>query len=153
MKDSHLGTRPKMLFKKIASAIERAIVYDDDLHRGIVGSQRRRNGLHDDVLFVERRNQDTHRRSKFRVASGGGTQFFDQRQNSDNERAPADQQDAENKNSRNAEAKNKVERKEKTIGPRRPPLPARYFGHYLRFRLVHQLRNGHELVARVTQAI
>ena len=74
-------------------------------------------------------------------------QFFDQRQHSHDQRAPADQQNSGNEDERDAAAQPTEQVENKGIRPRQQPFVIGQRRHHLRPRLAEQIRDCHKLVA------
>jgi len=106
----------EILVEEITGAVNRAVVNDDNAQIAQVGSEDGGYRLHDDAFFVVRGNQhgDGGRRIGHNVVVG--PQFFDQRKNSDDQRAPADQHDAQDKDRGDAGAQPTINSKNEAIG-------------------------------------
>ena len=98
MNDAHARVIPKGGIEQRAGIVGRTVVDDDDVKRMHVGGKHGGHRLHHDAFFVVRGNQ--HGDGGLRHGHHGvvRAKLFDQRKNANDERAGADQDDANNKN-------------------------------------------------------
>ncbi len=89
----------------------------------------------------------------FGMVERRGTQFFDQRQQADDQRAPADQQDSRDENERDPAAQPAEHVEDESVGAHQQPFAVGQRRHHLRARLAEQIGDGNELVALGAQAI
>src|ERR1700751_3309728 len=114
--DVDAGILAEILIEEITGAVNRAVVDDDDAQIPQVGSEDGGYRLHDDAFFVVRGNQHSDGGGRIRHNVVVGPQFFDQRKNSDDQRAPAHQHNAKDKDRSDAGAQPSITSKNETIG-------------------------------------
>ena len=143
--DARLGA--EMRVEKFAGAIGGAVVNDDDMQIREVGGEDRGDSLHDDVFFVVRGNEngDAGRRNGHDGVIG--PQFFDQRQNADDERAAADQHDTEDEDGGDSGAEPAIDAEDETVGAGLQALHRGERHHDFGARFADQVGDGNKLVA------
>ena len=99
-----------------------AVVYDDGMHLRIVRSKNRRDRLHDDAFFVVRRNQHCDLRRRIGRHGTVRAKFFDQRENADDDGAPTDQNNANDKNRGDTQPEPVIHAKDEAVGASLEPL-------------------------------
>src|SRR5882672_7403885 len=113
----------------------------------------RRDGLHDDVFFIVRGNQDSNARRRVRHDGMVREQFLDESEQTDDYGASADEDDAENKNDADEETRPLKECENKSVGARFEALFGGEGRHHFRACFSEQIRNRNELVSLRAQRV
>ena len=91
---------PEIAAHQLGGAVERAVVHHENFKLWIIGRQRGMHRIHDDGFFVVGRNQHGHAGLVIRMIRRRRAKLFNQRQEPDDQRPPAHQQNSRNKNKR-----------------------------------------------------
>ena len=116
MNDADARLVAEIRVEQFAGAVGGAVIHDDDVEILEVGSEHGSDGLHDDGFFVVRGDEhgDAGRRSGHHRMVGA--QLFDQREDADDERAAADEHDAEDEDGGDAGAQPAINAEDKAVG-------------------------------------
>ena len=106
----------EVFIEEFAGFVSRAIVDNDDVKVFDVRGEHRRNRLHDDIFFVVSGDEHGHPGLRDRHHGAVGTEFFDHRQDADNQGASADEHDAEDKDGSHSEAEPLINSENESIG-------------------------------------
>src|SRR3984957_17771724 len=153
MDDVHSRLAAEILVEQFTSAIGRAIVDNNNLQIGKIGCEDRCDRLQDDGFLVVRRHQDGHARRRNQRHEMVGAQFFDEREEADDERPAADQHDTDDEDRRDSRAQPAIDSEDEAIGARLPALHRGERHHYFGARLADQVGDGNKLVTLDAQRV
>src|SRR6266850_2522845 len=151
--DAHARFMGKVCVEEFTRFVCRAVIDDDDLQVLQVREKDRSDGLHDDVFFIVRGNQDGNARGRVRHDGVVRTQFLDESEQTDDYGAPADEDDAENENDADEKTRPLKQRENKPVGARFEAFFGREGRHHFRACFSEQIRNRNELVPSGAQRV
>ena len=143
----------KVRANKLGGAIRRTVVHHENFQLGIIGSKRRANRIHDHRFFVVSGDQNADLRLIFGMVERSGAQLFDQGEQADDQRAPADQQNAREKNERDPVTQPAEHIEGESIGAHHQPFAVGQRRHHVGAALAEQVGNLNEFVALRAQPI
>src|SRR5208283_2132649 len=116
MKNLDAGIGGEIGLQEFQGAIGGAVVHNYHVNIGNIGGENGIDGLNDDAFFVVGGDEDGHCWNGIWKSGMVGAKLFDDGQNSDDERATADENNAEDKNGGDAETQPLKHGEDKAIG-------------------------------------
>src|SRR6202166_4606092 len=153
MDDVHARVGAEILIEQLAGAVRGPVIDHNDLQISCVGSQDRRDSLHDYVFFVMSGNQNGHIWWRIRHKVVIWAKFFNEGQNADDHCAAAYQNYSHNEDGGETYAEPAIQTEDESIRARFEALLGRQGQHHRRACFVQQIRDRHELVALGAKAI
>ena len=153
MDDAHTGFTREIGVQKLAGFVRGTVVHDDDVQIRIIREKDRGHRLHNYVLFIVRGNQYGHAGQGLMDLRTIRAQLLDERENADDQRAAADEDNAQDESRGNQQPEPVINAEDESVGPSLKLFFGRKRQHHLGARFADQIGHGDKLISFAAKGI